>query len=102
MPIKLQLGLAAIRSFKRLSYTAWHALAEFVDNSTQSYFNSKAELDSAYARERAVLTVNIEYDPSGDGMLMITDNAIGMSFAELERAMKVGNPPVVESGRSKY
>ena len=36
--IQLELGLQVIQSYRRLSYTAWHAIAELVDNSTQSYF----------------------------------------------------------------
>ena len=38
---QLVLGLDVIRSYKRLSYTIWHAIAEFIDNSTQSYFNNR-------------------------------------------------------------
>ena len=44
--MKLELGLDVLRWYKRLPYKPWHALAEFVDNSTQSYFNNKAALES--------------------------------------------------------
>ena len=49
--MKLELGLDVLRSYKRLPYKAWHALAEFVDNSTQSYFNNKAALDKCTTRK---------------------------------------------------
>ena len=50
MSIDLVIGTEAIRSYKRLSYKSWYALAEFVDNSTQSYFDHQAELDEALPR----------------------------------------------------
>ena len=46
--MQLQFGLDAIRNYRRLSYKPWYALAEFVDNSTQSYFNNQSVLDDAY------------------------------------------------------
>ncbi len=100
--MKLQLGLDVLRSYKRLPYTAWHALAEFVDNSTQSYFNNKEALDAAYKSEGTSLEVNIVYDKEGLGTLRVSDNAMGMSYAELEKALHVGLPPDNADGRSRY
>lgn len=39
--MQIQIGLDVISSYKRLAYTPWYAIAEFVDNSTQSYFDHK-------------------------------------------------------------
>lgn len=100
--MELQLGLDTLLSYKRLPYTAWHALAEFVDNSTQAYFNNREALDRAYAEEGSGLEVAVVYDRNGDGLLRVSDNAIGMSYAELQRAMRVGLPPEDPSGRSRY
>lgn len=102
MAIQLQIGLDAISSYKRLSYTPWHALAEFVDNSTQSYFDHKEDLDRAFEREGAGLRVSIVYGKENDGFLRIFDNAMGMSYEELERALHVAMPPKDTTGRSKY
>ncbi len=99
--MKLELGLDVLRSYKRLPYTAWHALAEFVDNSTQSYFNHREELDAAYSSEGSVLEISIIYDRD-QGLLRISDNAMGMSYEELTRALHVGLPPDDTSGRSRY
>lgn len=101
MPIKLKLGLGAIRSFKRLSYTAWHALAEFVDNSTQSYFDHRELLDRVYADTGSKLTVVINYD-ADKRLVTIEDNAMGMSREDLERALVIGEPPPHPVGRSRY
>jgi|SRR5215213_1750976 len=100
--MQLIIGPDAITSYRRLAYTPWHALAEFVDNSTQSYFDNKASLDEQMQKEDdKVLTVSIVYDKAND-TLRVVDNAMGMSFEELERALHVARPPVNTAGRSKY
>jgi hypothetical protein len=102
LELTVRLGLAAIRSFKRLSYTPWHALAEFIDNSTQSYFNHRQTLDQVYATTGDRLTVAIDYRSEPEPELSITDNAMGMSLDELSRALVIGEPPANTSGRSRY
>jgi hypothetical protein len=101
--MKLHLGPEIISSYKRLSYQAWYALAEFVDNSTQAYLNNKAVLDAVYAKERKKLTVEITAgkDKKGD-YIRIADNSIGMSEAELKNAVYIGKPPLDTRGRSRY
>ena len=101
--MELILGPEIISSYKRLAYQAWYALAEFVDNSTQAYFNNKAELDKEYAKTGAKLTVEITAGKDGEGdFIRIKDNSIGMSEAELKNAVIIGQPPANTSGRSKY
>jgi hypothetical protein len=101
MTVEFQFGPEVIRSYKRLAYTPWHALAEFVDNSTQSYFNHRTELDEEYDKDADQLTVSIDYNQA-KGYIRVRDNAMGMSFAELKHALHVGRPPADTSGRSKY
>jgi hypothetical protein len=100
--MKLELGLDVIRSYKRMAYEPWTALGEFVDNSTQSYFNNREALERDFAVKGERLTVNIVFEKDGAGLLRITDNAMGMDRAELEHAMHVGLPPINQSGRSRY
>ena len=101
-PIQLQLGLSVIQSYKRLSYTPWHAIAELVDNATQSYFNNLDALDEAFSSAGESLCIGIVYEREGAGLLRVSDNAMGMSYDELTNALKVGFPPENTSGRSKY
>lgn len=102
MSISLQIGLDAIVSYRRLAYTPWHAIAEFVDNATQSYFDNKEELeDYITSQEDFPLQVIIEYQPEND-LFRVTDNAMGMSYSELEHALHIAQPPINSSGRSKY
>ena len=104
--MEFTIGLNSISSYKRLSYTAWHALAEFVDNSTQSYFDNRESLDRLQGDDALTpLKVSIDYSRKKDsfeGIITITDNAMGMSAEELERAMQVARPPANTTGRSRY
>ena len=94
MSFEMKIGLSAIDSYRRLDYTPWHAIAEFVDNSTQFYFDNKNRLDEIYEKEGLQLEVGIAYDGTQDGgFLRIVDNAMGMSYADLERALHVARPP---------
>lgn len=100
--MKLTIGPSVMRSYKRLPYKAWHALAEFVDNSTQNYFNHRSDLDQAYAAEGLTgMTIRIVYDRE-QGVIRISDDGFGMDETDLERALMVGNPPEDPSGRSRY
>src|ERR1035437_734538 len=103
MSINLVIGPEAINSYQRLSYTPWHALAEFVDNSTQSYLDNKAALDAQLKIDGRPFEVSIAYDPGQDnGMLRVTDNAMGMSYVDLELALHIAIPPLNRTGRSRY
>lgn len=99
--IQLELGLQVIQSYKRLSYTPWHAIGELVDNATQSYFDNRSALDKALTETRDKLIIGIVYDRTA-GLLRVSDNAMGMSHDELTRALRVGFPPDNTEGRSKY
>ena len=101
MSIQLIIGPDAITSYRRLAYSPWHAIAEFVDNSTQSYFDNRDALDECMKNEDdKILTVSVAYDKAK--MLRVVDNAMGMSSDDLERALHVARPPVNTTGRSKY
>lgn len=101
MSLELEIGLNSMLAYKRLPYTTWHALAEFIDNSTQNYLNFRTELDEAYSDEDDNLDISVVYDRKKD-ILVISDNAMGMSLDELTRALRVGLPPENPNGRSKY
>lgn len=99
--MRVVLGSETIRAYRRLSYKAWYALAEFVDNSTQSYFDYTDELNAVFRKEDRKLEVYITYD-SRAKTLKIVDNAMGMSEEDLTRALHIGMPPANTKGRSEY
>ena len=101
MSIEIRVGTETIRNYKRLSYDIWYALAEFIDNSSQSYFNNREILDDAYDREGSRLEVRVLYDRDRD-TIRVTDNAMGMSLDELDYALQIAKAPQDTSGRSEF
>jgi hypothetical protein len=90
-------------TYQRLSYRPWFAIAEFVDNSTQNYYDHREELLSAYKRDTNArcLRVSVTYDDERRSLL-ISDNAFGMEMDELQRAVALNKPPFNRSGRCEF
>lgn len=99
--MELTIGPESIGNYRRLSYTPWHAIAEFIDNSTQAYFNNRQELDAVFQQTGECLEVNITYNRE-QGILRIADTSIGMSYDDLDHAMHVAKPPMNATGRSRF
>jgi hypothetical protein len=59
---EMKIGLKTIDTYSRMSYTMWYALAEFVDNSTQSRLNYGNIVDDILRDEGRPLTVDIVHD----------------------------------------
>jgi len=95
------IGPETVRSYKRLAYEVWWAIAEFVDNSTQSYFSHRGELDSILDQRGERFEVFLAYDRERRE-LRVSDNAMGMSLDELTRAVRIGTPPEDSSGRHEF
>ena len=87
-------------TFRRISYRPWSAIAEFVDNATQNYFDHKQEIAEITGAVPA-LEVGVFYD-SAAKTLTVVDNANGMDWSELERAIQLNRPPDDTSGRSEF
>lgn len=85
---------------KHLNYKAWFAVAEFVDNSIQSYL---ANLDSLLAREGSdfKLRIRIRLDPELS-RIEITDNAVGISLTDFARAFRPAEIPLDRTGLSEF
>lgn len=89
-------------TYKRLSYQPWTAIAEFVDNSTQSYFDHR---DALLALDDfSKLRVDISYENAVDGndVLTISDSAFGMEWEEFERAIVLDRSPENTDGRNEF
>ena len=79
-------------TYKNIKYDPWTAIAEFVDNSTQSYYDNVTLLkETKYWKG---LNVEIIYEKNAEGdKLIIRDNAYGMSFSDFQRAIVLDSPP---------
>lgn len=94
--IQPQAGVLGV--FSRLNYKPWYAIAEFVDNSTQSFYNNESILNSYGIN---TVTVHIKYDFESN-ILKITDDAFGMEMEDFARAVKVDSPPAIKDGRNEF
>lgn len=101
MEAELSIGHGAIAAYSRLSYTMWFALAEFVDNSTQSRLNYGSLVDDVLRAEGQPLTVNITHNRLTQE-ISIEDNSIGMSVQTLIEALRIAQPTKDSVGRSRY
>lgn len=73
--------------FRSLSYTEGHALAEFIDNSTQSFYDHMDELKQKANQDDLKIIIN--YDQNTDS-ITIEDNAYGMELENFKRAVLLG------------
>jgi hypothetical protein len=98
---EMGVGPRAIGAYSRLSYTMWYALAEFIDNSTQSRLNYGSLIDDVLKSEGTPLVVTITYNRIRRE-IEIADNSIGMTKDKLVDALQVAVPTKDSVGRSKY
>ena len=83
LDIRPEAGILGV--FSRLSYKAWYAIAEFVDNSTQSFFSNEEKLKKEKIEQ---VHVQIKY-LQNENELIITDDAYGMEIEDFKRAVKL-------------
>jgi hypothetical protein len=79
----------------------WNALAEFIDNSTQSRCNYDSIINDVLAQEGKPLTVEIIHNRP-EKTITIEDNSIGMTKADLIAALQIAQPTADSKGRSRY
>jgi len=87
-------------TYRRLSYQAWYAIAEFVDNSTWNFEQHRSRL-AAESSSSPSLRIDIFYDRDL-GTLSVIDNAHGMNLEEFSQALQLAKPPANTSGRSEF
>lgn len=96
-----QIGPQAIANYSRMSYTMWHALGEFIDNSTQSRLNHGGIIDQVLEDEGTPLLVEVIHDRI-QRQITIKDNSIGMTRDRLVAALRIAMPTPDSIGRSKF
>lgn len=96
--LNIQPQAGVIGVFSRLNYKPWYAIAEFVDNSTQSFYSHQD-----YLAEHGInsLHVYVKYDDNND-ILTIIDDAFGMEIDDFTRAVKIDSPPTNKNGRNEF
>lgn len=96
--LNIQPQASVLGVFSRLNYKAWYAIAEFVDNSTESFYSNETEL-----KQNGIdaVTVRVNYDFEKN-ILTITDNAFGMELEDFSRAVLLDSKPQKQGGRNEF
>lgn len=85
--------------FRKLNYEQASAYAEFIDNSTQSFFNHESELMEEPGYPGCIIDIN--HDPVKQ-IITISDNCYGMELDDFKRAVILNSVPDDTSGRNEY
>lgn len=89
-----------LRLLRKLSFTPWFAIGEFVDNSISSALQNVTQLKRINGADYQ-LRVTVEF--SAAGSLVVSDNAAGISLSDFDRALKTGQPPTeVDIGLGRF
>src|SRR5579859_360055 len=99
--VNIRPGVSILSVLRHLNYKPWFALAEFVDNSLQSFLTYRHELEAIEGKQFK-LEVSIEIDSSDDGQIIIRDNAAGIHEADYARAFRAAEVPPDQSGLSEF
>lgn len=97
--INIQPPASILNVFSRLSYKPWYAIAEFVDNSTQSYLSHSELLSNDKNFDK--LVVKVKYD-STNNVLSIIDNAYGMEIDRFKDAILLDSRNEFQTGRNEF
>ena len=96
--IRPEVGILSV--LRHLNYKPWFALAEFVDNSLQSYLQNRTKLEQV-DNGQFKLKVSITLDRDG-GQIIARDNAAGISEADYPRAFRPAALPPDRTGLAEF
>lgn len=86
-------------AFRYINNKVWNALAEYVDNSFQSYEDHKDILSSLNPNGNVKVTIEIDFEKD---VIIIEDNAFGITEDNYQRAFELANIPLDASGLNEF
>jgi hypothetical protein len=99
--VSIRPGVSVLSVLRHLNYRSWFALAEFVDNSLQSYLSQEAELKRLHG-DTFKLVVQIDIDANKPARISIRDNAAGIALKDFGRAFRPAAVPPDIGGLSEF
>jgi histidine kinase/DNA gyrase B/HSP90-like ATPase len=99
--INIRPGVSVLSVLAHLNYQPWFALAEFVDNSIQSFVTNREALGKADNKETK-LRVKIDINTADGGCIVIRDNAAGISASDFPRAFRPAALPPDRTGLGEF
>lgn len=100
-PIEIRPEVTVLSVLRHLNYKAWFAIAEFIDNALQNAIANSEQLNALHDG-KFQLIVDIQFDATGPGQIVITDNAAGIAIADFPRAFRAAQIPTDRSGLSEF
>ena len=99
--VNIRPSVSMLSVLKHLNYRPWFALAEFVDNAIQSYFDNERQL-RAVSGKGYKLRVEIEINPDDGGQIIVRDNAGGIALPDFPRAFRPAEIPPDRTGLCEF
>src|SRR5437879_5045903 len=99
--VSIRPGVRVLSVLRHLNYKPWFALAEFVDNSVQSYLDYRKELHRVEGSDFG-LRVTIRIENEDGGSITIRDNAAGIHEEDYARAFRAAEIPADVSGLAEF
>ncbi|RIY01055.1 ATP-binding protein [Aureimonas flava] len=99
--VAIRPGVSVLSILRHLNYKTWFALAEFVDNSVQSYLVNKDRLEALHGRGFR-LKVEIIVEQAAPSRIIIRDNAAGIALQDFPRAFRPAAIPPEREGLSEF
>lgn len=99
--VNIRPGVSVLSVLRHLNYKPWFALAEFVDNSVQSYLSNLASCGTN-GETKPRLRVSIDIESTPPGRITIRDNAAGIAGKDFPRAFRPAVIPPDASGLSEF
>jgi hypothetical protein len=99
--VSIKPGVSILSVLRHLNYKPWFALAEFVDNSIQSYVENKDTFRERFG-DGWKLKVSIDVDTSAPGRIVVRDNAAGIAKGAFPRAFRPAVVPPDRTGLSEF
>jgi len=96
MRVGIRPGVNILAVLRHLEYKPWYALAEYVDNSVQSFMANRDRL-----APQSRLTVSIEIDRDAKS-IVVSDNAAGIAESDMPRAFRPAEPPNTAGGLGQF
>lgn len=93
---------AVLGRFSNLNYKEWWAIAEFVDNSIQSFDDNYKKIKKLNRGEKNLEVKIILKNSKGNPTLEIIDNAAGIKECDYERAFSVADLPPDRSNLNEF
>lgn len=99
--VNIRPGVSVLSVLSHLNYRPWFALAEFVDNSVQSYLANVQHIQDIWGANFQ-LQVKIDFNSSAPAKISVRDNAAGIALSDFPRAFRPAIAPLDRSGLCEF